>query len=181
MMRTQTTAQPRLGQDWSTGRMGLRAVTGLFLGTMFLVQASAQTYLDGLQAHWKLDETTGLTAADSVGTNDGTLTNFSGDDSYWVDGPFGGGALEFNGSNYFIVPDAPAIGSELVNSFTVATWFNSNVPLATSGSNRMFEKGNSIFILQGVATGGMNLLVKRNGQNVTAGIGIPLEANRSGL
>lgn len=177
-MKTHTSAQPRLGHDGSTGRMGLRAVTGLFLGTMFLVQASAQTYLDGLQAHWKLDETTGLTAADSVGTNDGTLTNFSGDDSYWVDGALGGGALEFNGSNYFIVPDAPAIGSELVNSFTVATWFNSNVPLATSGSNRMFEKGNSIFILQGVATGGMNLLVKRNGQNVTAGIGIPLEANR---
>ncbi|MDD8045979.1 MAG: hypothetical protein PHF14_05920, partial [Verrucomicrobiota bacterium] len=60
MMKTHTSAQPRLGHDGSTGRMGLRAVTGLFLGTMFLVQASAQTYLDGLQAHWKLDETTGL-------------------------------------------------------------------------------------------------------------------------
>jgi hypothetical protein len=153
----------------------VRVLAGLLLGSMFLVQASAQDYLQGLQAHWKLDETSGLVASDSVGGNDGDLNNFSGDDSYWVDGTVNG-ALEFDGSNYIIVPDAPAVGADLVNGFSVATWFNSNVALSTGGNTyRMLEKGNSYFFLQSVSPGGMNFLVKRNGANFIAAIGIALE------
>lgn len=53
----------------------------------------------GLVGHWKLDETSGTTATDSAGTNDGTLTNFPA--SPWTEGWYNGG-LEFDGANDYI-------------------------------------------------------------------------------
>lgn len=102
--------------------------------------------------------------------------NFADDDSQWVDGKVGG-AIAFDGSNYIEVPHAPAIGAEVTAGLTVMAWFNSNVPLAAdSASNRMLEKGNNYFFLQGVRPGGMNFLVKHGGANFTARIGDSLEA-----
>jgi len=49
-------------------------------------------------AYWTLNETSGTTAADSVGSYDGTLINFPADDSQWVSGKFAG-ALNFDGTN----------------------------------------------------------------------------------
>src|SRR5687767_15981370 len=49
-----------------------------------------------LIAHWKFDETAGLTAADSSPRgNTAGLQNFPGNDSQWVSGRVGG-ALRFN-------------------------------------------------------------------------------------
>ncbi len=130
---------------------------------------------DNLVAEWNFDETSGLAAADSAGGNNGELFNFAGDDSQWVAGRVGG-AIAFDGANYVEVPDAPAIGADLVNGFTVMAWFKSNVALEGGGSgNRMLEKGNNYFFLQGVQPGGMNFLVKNGGLNFTAGIGDSLE------
>lgn len=139
--------------------------------------AEAQSSIrEGLVAEWNFDETSGLTASDSAGENDGELISFPDDDSQWVEGKVGG-AIAFDGQNYIEVPDAPAIGAEVVDGLTVMAWFRSNVPLAAdSGGNRMLEKGNSYFFLQGVRPGGMNFLVKNGGSNFTAGIEESLEA-----
>jgi len=54
----------------------------------------------GLKAHWKLDENSGLTAADSSGFgNNGTLTNMTG--SEWTAGVVGG-ALGFDGVEDYV-------------------------------------------------------------------------------
>lgn len=146
----------------------------LFFAAVTLATAgwaqSQSSLLDGLQARWDFDESSGLTAADSSGSgNNGSLNNFNGDDSQWIDGKWGG-AIAFDGSNYVEVPDNASIGADILDEFTVAAWFRSNVELdAGGGPNRMLEKGNSYFFLQGIANGGMNFLVKKEG-NQTAGI-----------
>ena len=139
--------------------------------------AEAQSSIrEGLVAEWNFDETSGLVASDSAGDNDGDLMNFADDDSQWVEGKVGG-AIAFDGQNYIEVPHADAIGAEVTEGLTVMAWFNSNVPLEASGaSNRMLEKGNNYFFLQGVRPGGMNFLVKHSGANFTAGIEESLEA-----
>ncbi len=50
---------------------------------------------------WRLDETTGLVAGDSIGSYDGSLIGFSEDDSRWVAGRVGGG-LEFDGIDDYV-------------------------------------------------------------------------------
>ena len=70
----------------------------------------------GLVAHWKLDETSGTSAADATGNgNTGTLINMSG--SEWTSGHIGG-ALEFDGSNDHIA----GIGDCPTGDFTVVGW-----------------------------------------------------------
>ncbi len=133
----------------------------------------------GLVARWDFDEGTGPVAHDTSGNNNhGTLDNYT-DDSQWVAGRFGGG-LAFNGqtSNRLIVPDSPKIGADLVNAFTVSAWFRSNVELPAGGSGAaLLEKGNSYFLLQGVASGGMNFLMKKATVNFTVPLGESLAAN----
>ncbi|MCP5516574.1 MAG: hypothetical protein H7A45_04850 [Verrucomicrobiales bacterium] len=134
---------------------------------------------DGLMARWDFEEGSGPTAHDSSGNgNDGTLDNYV-DDSQWVEGRFGGG-LAFTGSaaNRLVVLDSPTIGSGLVDAFSVAAWFKSNAALAAGGSGvGLLEKGNSYFLLQGVASGGMNLLLKKGGANSTVPLGEGLAAD----
>ena len=57
--------------------------------------------VNGLVAHWKLDESYGSVANDSVGSNNGTLMNFSSDDSQWVSSKIGG-ALKFDGMDDYV-------------------------------------------------------------------------------
>lgn len=46
---------------------------------------------DGLQAHWKFDESMGLTASDASGNgNDGELLEFKGEEVQWADGVVNG-------------------------------------------------------------------------------------------
>jgi hypothetical protein len=75
----------------------------------------------GPVAHWDFDEGTGITAADSAGTNDGTLTN----------GPtwaclVGGYALDLDGTDDYV--DAGSDPSLDVSNGTVAAWFKANGP-----------------------------------------------------
>lgn len=69
-------------------------------------------------AHWKLDESSGTIAADSVGNNDGTLVN----GPIWVAGKIDGG-LSFDGSNDYI--DVSSLNPKLYNDFTVSAWYRS--------------------------------------------------------
>jgi hypothetical protein len=52
-------------------------------------------------AYWPLNETAGMLAADSMGSYDGSLLGFSGDDSHWVTGRLEG-ALEFDGTDDYV-------------------------------------------------------------------------------
>ena len=75
--------------------------------------------------HWKLDETSGTTAADSSGHgNDGTLTNMD-PATDWVTGQVGG-ALDFDGDNDVVVignpPSLQISGTEI----SVCAWFNAD-------------------------------------------------------
>ncbi|MDH3589124.1 MAG: DNRLRE domain-containing protein, partial [Gammaproteobacteria bacterium] len=70
-------------------------------------------------AHWKLDETSGTTAVDSVGGHDGTLTNGPA----WVAGQIDG-ALDFDGSNDLVSIPHHAIFTQV--PMTVSAWFKLN-------------------------------------------------------
>jgi hypothetical protein len=75
---------------------------------------------------WKFDETSGTTAYDSAGTNNGTVYGAA-----WTTGKIGG-ALSFDGINDYVnLGDLDVIVGS--NPFTIAGWVNPNL---ISGSNR---------------------------------------------
>jgi hypothetical protein len=73
----------------------------------------------GLVVHWKLDDGAGSTANDDVGEIDGALNGFPIDDSQWVTGKVGTGALQFDGSNDYV---AANVADWTAVSYTVALW-----------------------------------------------------------
>ena len=77
----------------------------------------------GLVGYWKLDETEGTTANDSVGDNDGTLNG----DPIWQ--PTGGrinGALEFDGTDDYVT--TPFILDPAAGEFSVFAWVKGDKP-----------------------------------------------------
>ena len=68
---------------------------------------------------WKLDETSGTTAADSSGHNNNGTVNGG---PRWVAG-FIGGALQFNGSSNYV-----QVQRTVENDFTLMAWIKTNVP-----------------------------------------------------
>ena len=52
-------------------------------------------------AYWPLNEAAGLVAADNIGSQDGSLMDFSGDVSQWVTGRLGGG-LKLDGTDDYV-------------------------------------------------------------------------------
>ena len=79
-------------------------------------------------AHWTFDEGTGLTAADSIGTLDGTLTNGPS----WSAGAGGDYALQFDGVDQFVsVADDPALTPS--GDMTIAGWIRFDVLPGTRG------------------------------------------------
>ena len=74
-----------------------------------------------LAGWWKLDETSGLTAADSSGNgNDGTLTNMTGDE--WTTGIVDG-ALVFDGSDDVVECGNPSSLQLTGTEVSVSAWF----------------------------------------------------------
>ncbi len=61
----------------------------------------------GLTSYWKFNESSGTSAADSAGSNTGTLTNMN-TPSVWVSG-YSSNALDFDGSNDYVALPAPGI------------------------------------------------------------------------
>ncbi len=72
-------------------------------------------------AHWRLDEISGLTAADAIGTNHGTLRNMSGTE--WIAGKYNN-ALDLDGLNDYVemVGYTGITGSQ---NRTVSAWIKS--------------------------------------------------------
>ena len=86
------------------------------------IEVSATPTGAGPIAHWTFDEGTGLTAADSAGTNDGTLTN----------GPAwtcvaGGNALDFDGMDDYTQTTSNQLKTE--DNFTISAWFKTDTTL----------------------------------------------------
>lgn len=74
-----------------------------------------------LVAHWKMDDGSGTSVTDSVGSYDGTMVNMDGT-SDWVTGHVGG-ALDFDGSNDYV---SLPIGSVIkkLQDCSIAVWVN---------------------------------------------------------
>lgn len=91
----------------------------------------------GLAGYWKLDETTGSTAADaSTNSNNGTLVNMENGD--WVTGQIENG-LDFDGSNEQItVPGANPI--DIRGSMTLSTWAKFDTLPGNGESRAIFRK-----------------------------------------
>ena len=84
---------------------------------MVMVLTMAGNVSADLVAHWRFDETSGTTAADSSGNGlNGTL----GGDPQWVAGKIGG-ALEFDGDDYVDL-GAPAVFDFGTEDFTITAW-----------------------------------------------------------
>jgi len=85
-----------------------------------LVVGSVSTAADPtLVGWWMLDETSGMTAADSSGNgNDGTLSGYLGGDE-WTTG-IDGGALRFNWDGYVNCGTASSL--DITTDFTVCAW-----------------------------------------------------------
>src|SRR5947207_13952477 len=95
--------------------------------TCLLASARADITSD-LFLRMTMDETSGLVASDASGNgNAGTLTGFSGDNSYWTNGWIAG-ALAFNQpnvTNYVSIPDNGSLN--LTNgAYTLAAWITMN-------------------------------------------------------
>jgi len=84
---------------------------------LVLLMSMAVNASADLVAHWRLDETSGTTAADSSGNGlNGTL----GGDPQWVAGKIGG-ALEFDGDDYVDL-GTPAVLDFGTEDFTITAW-----------------------------------------------------------
>jgi hypothetical protein len=71
-------------------------------------------------AHWKLDETTGLTAVDELGNSDGTLINMTGNE--WIAGQ-DGNAIDMSAAtdtSYIMVPNNAIVDFDSTESFTAS-------------------------------------------------------------
>jgi hypothetical protein len=91
-------------------------------------------------AHWPLDETSGLIAADDVGSCDGSLKGFSAEDSHWVAGHSGGG-LNFDGTDDYVEAEG-CKGICGWNPRTVSAWIKTQpdptgaLPIIAWGQNQ---------------------------------------------
>lgn len=76
----------------------------------------------GLISHWKFDETSGTTAADSVGTNHGTIAG----NPVWTAGKYGN-CLQFDGNGDYVNCGNNTSLKFGSSDFTISLWFNTTV------------------------------------------------------
>jgi len=117
-----TAAGRRVQLPWGDGSFDINALNAdgltLLQRSLEWAEGSGTSATPGLLAHWKLDDAAGLTAMDSVGSNDGTLKNGPG----WAVGQLDG-ALSFDGSNdYVAVPHQDDLS--LTGQMTFIAWAN---------------------------------------------------------
>jgi len=116
----------------------------------------------GLRGHWKLDESSGLLAADSSGYgNTGTLLNTSG--TIWGPGKLLG-ALTVDGQNDVIaVPDSDSL--DVGNALTIAAWIK---PRSYAYYGRILTKGTASGSRYDLALTGSGLTLKTSSDSVSA-------------
>ncbi|MDJ0793003.1 MAG: DNRLRE domain-containing protein [Woeseiaceae bacterium] len=100
-------------------------------------------------AHWKLDETSGTTAVDSIGGNDGQLVG----NATWATGEIDGGlAVDYtDGEDYVQVPNSTGLENVQEGDYTLAAWFRpASTPPGSGGDN---DANYGILIKAGLHTG----------------------------
>jgi hypothetical protein len=94
-----------------------------------------------LMGHWKLDDATGLSAADASGNHlNAALVNFPSDDSQWTVGKIGG-AMAISTDRRVVMPSNPLLLDQ--PSFSVAFWMQVANPLG-GNSSVISRENNSI-------------------------------------
>ncbi|MCK5284861.1 MAG: hypothetical protein KAJ86_04660 [Alphaproteobacteria bacterium] len=97
--------------------------------------------INSLAGHWKLNESTGTSVADSAGTNTGT---WSGEAAITSSTGKSGGAITFDGINDTIeIPDDNAIDFDTNDDFSVSAWIKTPSAVQndlTSTQNSIIEK-----------------------------------------
>jgi len=100
-----------------------------FTTSIYLRTGKRSSCIEGLVGWWKLDETSGTTAADSSGNdNDGTLVNMD-PATDWIGGQVGG-ALDFDGANDYVNCGNDS-SLDITDEITIAFWINTD----DSGNN----------------------------------------------
>ena len=93
----------------------------------------AAIYNDSPIGWWKFDETSGDTAADSAGDNNGTLVG----DPCRVTGLYNG-ALEFDGNDDYVNLGTSSVFN-LTEAFTITAWVNVDTLTPPDGAGRLFN------------------------------------------
>ena len=101
-----------------------------------------------LVAYWPMDESTGSTAADSVGNHDGALQNMSS--AAWVNGKLNN-ALQFDGNNDYV--DVGSIGA--YDDLTIALWVN---------AASITKSYHSLFHSDGWSSGDVHFMILSDGR-----------------
>ncbi len=99
-------------------------------GGILTVEAPLPGINDGLVVHWALDDGAGNVAVNSVspGDKDGSVSNFVGDGTEWVEGRVGG-ALDFDGDDDRVIASLSGqtyVGVTGSNPRSMAAWIKSD-------------------------------------------------------
>lgn len=100
-----------------------------------------------LIAHWKLDETSGLTASDELGNSNGTLTDMDGTE--WESG-YDGNAINFSStaiSSRISAPDNSALNFSNSNSYTISAMAYTD-PITNTVEMTVVSKGSSAVLVE---------------------------------
>ena len=105
-------------------RRPCKFVLVLVVALIFLAIAASPDSAEGsLRAHWKLDETSGITAVDSTGNgNDATLVGSPA----WTAAKIDGG-LRLNGSTQTAVVPSAALGIDSWSQLTISAWVKNDI------------------------------------------------------
>ena len=136
------------------------------------VVATPSSSLVNLSDYWRFDEGFGMTAYDSVGTNNGTL----GPGCSWTTGVING-AISLNGTTGAYVSYPSGLVSQLTN-FTVSAWVNLG---ASNAWQRIFDFGSGtntyMFLTPEAAVGGpLRFSITTNGSGAEQQINAPRRA-----
>jgi hypothetical protein len=129
-----------------------------------------------LIAYWKLDETSGMMAADSIGANNGTLV---GDPIWQPDGGKLGGALQLDGVDDYV--STPFVVDPAKGPFSIFAWVKGGGP----GQVILSQAGGANWLMAGASDGVLMTDLKsagRQGKSLTSATVITDDAwHRVGL
>ncbi len=136
----------------------MRVASFFVLAIVFFALPVYGSLTDGLVAYWNFNESSGTTAYDSAGTNNGTLYG----DAARVSGVQGSG-VKFSGNGYINVPSSSSLNIT-GNAITISAWFkpsssswsvNGNDPIICKwmGSDGAYFLGYAPDMLNGVIIG----------------------------
>lgn len=95
----------------------LGMIIAVFMLSMVFVSAVSIT--DDLEAYYKLDETTGTTALDYIGSNDGTMTGYTfNDGNIWGDVNTDNDVINFDGTGDYVDTGLADLNSDI----TLSAW-----------------------------------------------------------